>query len=144
MGPIKRLEDFDPVFVQESFRFTQGEFTEILSIMRDFDGDLLVDDNDNPHMIKHIVKTPTDYMRCRTDRSLMILLCRLTRPTGWVDLQVLISGTRATLSRIFTHMVHLVSVRYDPLVSNIYIWKSFFTDGNGCVSLNQTGMGVSS
>ena len=27
MGPIKRLEDFDPVFFQESFRFTQGEFT---------------------------------------------------------------------------------------------------------------------
>jgi hypothetical protein len=124
MGPIQSLEDFDPVFFQESFRFTQGEFTEFLSSMRDLDGDLLVDDNDNPRMLKYIVKTPADYMRYRADSALMILQCHLTRPTSWVDLQVLIGGVRAALSRIFTHMVHLlhlVSVRYGPLVSNIYI-----------------------
>ena len=40
MGPIKRMEEFDPVFFQETFRFSQGEFTEILSSMRDMDGDL--------------------------------------------------------------------------------------------------------
>ncbi len=40
MGPIKRLEDFDPVYFRETFRFTPGEFTEILSNMRDLDGDL--------------------------------------------------------------------------------------------------------
>jgi hypothetical protein len=121
MGPIQSLEDFDPVFFQESFRFTQGEFTESLSIMRDLDGDLMVDDNAHPHMLKHIDKTPTDYMRCRADSALMILLRRLTRPVAWVDLQDLICGVRAALSRIFTHMVHHVSVRYGTLVSNIYI-----------------------
>jgi hypothetical protein len=45
-----------------------------------------------------------------------------------VFFQALIGGARATLSRIFTHMMHLVSERYGPLVSNIYIWKSFFAD----------------
>jgi hypothetical protein len=43
MGPIKSMEEFDPVFFQETFRFSQGEFTEILSIIRDMDVDLLVD-----------------------------------------------------------------------------------------------------
>ena len=118
MGPIKRLEDFDPVFFQESFRFTQGEFTEILSSMRDLDGDLLVDDNGDPRLLKRIGKTPADYMRCWADSVLMILLRRLARPAAWVDLQVLIGGTRTALSRIFTDMVHLVSVWYGPLVSD--------------------------
>ena len=62
MVPIKRMEEFDPVFCQETFRFTQDEITEILSSMRDLDGNLLVDENDNPHMISHIVKTPREYM----------------------------------------------------------------------------------
>jgi hypothetical protein len=128
MGPIKRLKDFDPVFFQESFRFTPGDFTEILSSMRDLDGDLLVDDNDNPRILRRIGKTPADYIRCWTDSVLMILLLRLARPVAWVDLQGLIGGSRTALSRIFTHMVHLVSVRYGPLVSDIYIWKSFFAD----------------
>jgi hypothetical protein len=48
MGPIKRMQEFDPIFFQETFRFSQGEFTGILSSIRDLDGDLLVDGNDDP------------------------------------------------------------------------------------------------
>ena len=77
MFDIKCMEEFDPLFFQKSFRFTQDKFTEILSRMRDLDDDLFVDDNDNPHLIKSISKTPADYMRCWTDNALMILLLRL-------------------------------------------------------------------
>ena len=128
MGPIKRMEEFDPVFFQETFRFSQGEFTEILSSMRDMDGDLLVDANGDPRLLRRIGKTPKEYMRCWADSALMILLRRLSRPSSWVTLQGELGGSRAALSRIFTHMVHLVWARYGPLVSNIYIWKSFFAD----------------
>jgi hypothetical protein len=58
----------------------------------------------------------------------MILLRRLDRPSTWVDLQVVLGGSRTALSRIFTYMINLVWVRYGPLVSDIYIWKSFFAD----------------
>ncbi len=64
----------------------------------------------------------------RAYRHNLILLRRLARPSAWVDLQGVLGGSRATLSRIFTHMVNLVWVRYGPLVSDIYIWKSFFDD----------------
>ncbi len=30
MGPIKHMQEFDPIFFQETFRFSQDEFTEIL------------------------------------------------------------------------------------------------------------------
>jgi hypothetical protein len=30
MGTIKPMQEFDPIFFQETFRFSQGEFTEIL------------------------------------------------------------------------------------------------------------------
>ena len=43
MGPIKRMQEFAPIFFQETFRFSQGKFTEILSRMRDLHGNLLVD-----------------------------------------------------------------------------------------------------
>jgi hypothetical protein len=62
MGPIKRLEDFDPVFFRETFRFTSDEFTQILRSMRDLAGDLFVDDNGNPRLFRRIVKTPKEYM----------------------------------------------------------------------------------
>ena len=58
----------------------------------------------------------------------MILWCRLARPCVWVTLHNELGGSRAALSRIFTHMVQIVWVRYGPLVSDIYIWKSFFPD----------------
>lgn len=87
MAPIKRMEEFDPVFFQETFRFSQGEFTEILSSMRDLDGDLLVDVNGNPRLLRRIGKTPQEYMRCWSDSALMILLRRLSRPSSWVTLQ---------------------------------------------------------
>jgi hypothetical protein len=100
MGPIKRMQEFDPIFFQETFRFSQGEFTEILSSMRDLDGDLLVDGNDDPRLLRYIGKTRQDYMRCLADRALMILLCRLSRPSSWVTLQGEVGGSRAVLSRI--------------------------------------------
>jgi hypothetical protein len=50
MGSIKHMEEFDPDFFQETFRFSQGEFTEILIRIRDLDGDLLVDVNGNPRL----------------------------------------------------------------------------------------------
>jgi hypothetical protein len=103
MGPIKRIQEFDPIFFQETFRFSQGEFTEILSSMRDMDGDLLVDANGDPRLLRRIGKTPKDYMRCWSDSALMILLCRLSRPCSWVTLQGELGGSRAALSRIF-HM----------------------------------------
>ena len=87
MGPIKRLEDFDPVYFRETFRFTPGEFTEILSSMRDLDGDLLVDDNGDPRLLRRIGKKTNEYIRCWADSALMILLRRLARPSAWVDLQ---------------------------------------------------------
>ena len=62
------------------------------------------------------------------DSALMILLRRLARPSAWVDLQGVLGGSRTALSRIFTHMLNLVWVRYGPLVSDIYIWKPFFAD----------------
>jgi hypothetical protein len=102
MGPIKRMEEFDPVFFQETFRFSQGEFTEILSSMRDMDGDLLVDANGDPRLLRRIGKTPKEYMRCWADSALMILLRRLSRPSSWVSLQGELGGSRAALSRIFT------------------------------------------
>jgi hypothetical protein len=80
MGPIKRMEEFDPIFFQETFRFSQGEFTEILSGMRDLDGELLVDANGDPRLLRRIGQTPKDYMRCWSDSALMILLRRLSRP----------------------------------------------------------------
>jgi hypothetical protein len=128
MAPIKRMEEFDPVFFQETFRFSQGEFTEILSSMRDLDGDLLVDVNGNPRLLRRIGKTPQEYMRCWSDSALMILLRRLSRPSSWVTLQGELGGSRAALSRIFTHMVDLVWTRYGSLVSDISVWKSFFPD----------------
>jgi hypothetical protein len=64
MGPIKHMKEFDPIFFQETFRFSQGEFTEILSSMRDLDGDLLVDGNGDPRLLRRIGKTRQDYMRC--------------------------------------------------------------------------------
>ncbi len=73
-------------------------------------------------------KTRQDYIRCWSDITLMILLRRLSRPSSWVTLQGELGGSRAALSRIFTHMVHLVWVRYGSLVGNIHIWKSFFAD----------------
>jgi hypothetical protein len=54
MGPIKRMQEFDPIFFQETFRFSQDEFTEILSRMRDLDGDLLVDGNGDPRLLRRI------------------------------------------------------------------------------------------
>ncbi len=54
MGPIKSMQEFDPNFFQETFRFSRGEFTEILSRMRDLDGDLLVDGNDDPRLLRRI------------------------------------------------------------------------------------------
>ena len=54
MGPIKRIQEFDPIFLQETFRFSQGEFTEILSSIRDLDRDLLVDGNDDPRLLRRI------------------------------------------------------------------------------------------
>ena len=54
MGPIKRMQEFDPIFLQETFRFSQGEFTEILSSMRDLHGDLLVDGNGDPRLLRRI------------------------------------------------------------------------------------------
>ena len=128
MAPIKRMEEFDPVFFQETFRFSQGEFTEILSSMRDLDGDLLVDVNGNPRLLRRIGKTPQEYMRCWSDSALMILLRRLSRPSSWVTLQGELGGSRTALSRIFTHMVDLVWTRYGSLVSDISVWKSFFPD----------------
>lgn len=74
MGPINRMEDFDPVNFQETFRFTQAEFTEILGCMRDLHGDLLVDDHGNPRLLRCIGKTPTEYMRCWTNSTVKILL----------------------------------------------------------------------
>ena len=111
MGPIKRMEEFDPVFFQETFRFSQGEFTEILSSMRDMDGDLLVDANGDPRLLRRIGKTPKEYMRCWADSALMILLRRLSRPSSWVSLQGELGGSRAALSRIFTYMVDLRQCR---------------------------------
>ena len=54
MGPIKSMQEFDPIFFQETFRFSQGEFTEILNSMWDLDGDLLVDGNGDPRLLRHI------------------------------------------------------------------------------------------
>ena len=54
MGPIKRMQEFAPIFFQETFRFSQGEFTEILSSMRDLHGDLLVDGNGDPRLLRRI------------------------------------------------------------------------------------------
>ncbi len=54
MGPIKRMQEFVPIFFQETFRFSQGEFTEILSSIRDLYGDLLVDGNDDPRLLRRI------------------------------------------------------------------------------------------
>jgi hypothetical protein len=82
MGPIKRMQEFDPIFFQETFRFSQDEFTEILSRMRDLDGDLLVDGNDDPRLLRRIGKTRKDYIRCWTDSAIMILLYRLSRPSS--------------------------------------------------------------
>ena len=62
MGSIKRMEEFDPDFFQETFRFSQGELTEILSSMRDLDIDLLVDVNDNPHLLRCIGQKPQESM----------------------------------------------------------------------------------
>ena len=117
-----------PVYFQETFRFSQCEFTEILSSIRDLDGDLFVDANSNPLLLRHIGQKPQDYIRCWSDSVLMILLCRLSRPCAWVTLQSDLGGSRAALSRIFTHMVQPVWSRYGSLVSDIYIWKSFFPD----------------
>ena len=128
MGPIKRMHDFEPVLFQETFRFTQGEFTEILSSMRDLDGNLLVDHEGHARMLRRIGKKKNEYMTCWADSALMILLRRLARPAAWVDLQCVLGGSRAALSRIFTHMVHLVWARYAPLICDISIWKSFFAD----------------
>ena len=113
--PINRMEELDDVFYQETFRFAKGEFTEILSNMRDLDGDLLVDENGNPRLLRHIGKTPREYIRCWSDNVVMILLCRLSRPPPWVDLLVVFDGSRDTLSHIFTDMVLLVWTRYGPL-----------------------------
>ena len=54
MGPIKRMQEFAPIFFQETFRFSQGQFTEILSSMRDLHGDLLVDGNGDPRLLRRI------------------------------------------------------------------------------------------
>ena len=117
MGPIKRMEEFDPVFFQETFRFSQGEFTEILSSMRDMDGDLLVDANGDPRLLRRIGKTPKEYMRCWADSAFMIPH-RLARPSVWVDLQVVLGGSRTSLSRIFTYMLNLVWV-FPPHPANL-------------------------
>ena len=74
MGPIKRMEDFDPVLFQETFRFTPGEFTEILSSMRDLDGNLLVDHEGHARMLRRIGKKKNEYMTSWADSALMILL----------------------------------------------------------------------
>ncbi len=54
MGPIKRMQEFAPIFFQETFRFSQDEFTEILSSMRDLHGDLLVYGNGDPRLLRRI------------------------------------------------------------------------------------------
>jgi hypothetical protein len=54
MGPINRIQEFAPIFFQETFRFSQGEFTKILSSMRELHGDLLVDGNGDPRLLRHI------------------------------------------------------------------------------------------
>jgi hypothetical protein len=62
MGPIKRKQEFDPIFFQETFRFSQGEFTEILSNIRDLDGDLSVDGNGDPGLSRHLpIFIPTSH-----------------------------------------------------------------------------------
>ena len=87
MGAIKRMHDFESVLFQETFRFTQGEFTEILSSMRDLEGNLLVDQNGDVRMLRRLGKKRGEYVRCWADSALMILLRRLARPAAWVDLQ---------------------------------------------------------
>jgi hypothetical protein len=77
-------------------------------------------------MMRRIGSSKRDYMRCWSDSALMLLFRRLSRWCALCDLQILLGGSRAGLSRVFRFMLTMVSGRYGKLVSDVKIWSEHF------------------
>jgi hypothetical protein len=120
------MDGFDEVQFKEHFRFSKAEFRVILSNMLDSDGGQLVDDVGLSVMSHRIGRKPRDFVQCWSDTALMILLRRLSRWCALCDLQILLGGSRSTISRIFRFMLTTVNQRYGDLVSNVKVWSAYF------------------
>jgi hypothetical protein len=120
------MTDFDDVTFQEQFRFTKAEFLVILRNMEDKNGAQLADEAGLPVMMRRIGSNKRDYMRCWSDSTLMFLFRSLSRWCALCDLQILLGGSRAGLSRVFRFMLTMVSGRYGKLVSDVKIWSEHF------------------
>jgi len=94
--------------------------------MLDMDDGKLVDDVGLPVMIRRIGRKSRDFVQCWSDTALMILLRRLSRWCALCDLQILLGGSRSTISRIFRFMLTTVNQRYGNLFSNIKVWSEYF------------------
>jgi hypothetical protein len=56
----------------------------------------------------------------------MILLRRLSRWCALCDLQILLGGSRSTISRIFMFILTTVNQRYGKLISDVKVWSEYF------------------
>ncbi len=77
-------------------------------------------------LLRRIGKHPKDMITCWADSALLVFLRRFVRPAAWMDLQVILGGSRAELSRVFTYMMNMIYKRYAPLVRDIHVWKDYF------------------
>ena len=125
-APLIRMDAFDEVQFKEQFRFSKAEFCVILSNMLDLDGCKLVDDAGLPVMIRRIGRKRRDFIQCWSDSALMILLRRLSRWCALCDLQILLGGSRSSISRIFRFMLTTVNQRYGKLISDVKVWSEYF------------------
>ena len=121
--PLCRPQDFDPVTFKEKFRFNHAEFQELLSSLCDLDGNSLVDANGNARLLRRIGKHSKDMITRWADSALLVFLRRFSRHAAWMDLQMILGGSRAELSRIFSYMMRMLYKRYAPLVRDIHVWK---------------------
>jgi hypothetical protein len=121
--PLCRPLDFDPVTFKEQFRFNHAEFQELMSSLCDLDGHSLADANGNPRLLRRIGKHSKDMIACWADSALLVFLRRFSRHAAWMDLQMILGGSRAELSRIFSYMMRMLYKRYAPLVRDIHVWK---------------------
>jgi hypothetical protein len=99
-APLMIMDVFDEVQFKEQFRFSKTELCVILSNMLDLDGGKLVDDVVLTVMIRRITHKTRNFIQCWSDSVLMILLLRLSRWCVLCDLQILLGGSRSTISRI--------------------------------------------
>ena len=83
-----------------------------MSSLCDLDANSLMDANGNARLLRRIGKHSKDMIACWADSALLVFLRRFSRHVAWMDLQMILGGSRAELSRIFSYMMRMLYKRY--------------------------------